>query len=33
MGSCCQSSQAARDQYEFPDGGKYTGDLKDGIPV
>ncbi|CAD8118150.1 unnamed protein product [Paramecium sonneborni] len=32
MGSCCQSSQVGRDQYIFPDGGVYTGELKDGLP-
>lgn len=33
MGSCCSSNKVVKETYDYCDGGVYTGDLMNGLPV
>jgi len=33
MGSCCSSNKVVKETYDYSDGGVYSGDLMNGLPV
>lgn len=33
MGSCCSTNKVVKETYDYPDGGVYTGDLENHVPV